>query len=132
LTGGPGEGGVAQEIAAHMETPAASVAGLASLGVLAGLIDMMDLLIGNDTGPVHLAEAVGTPTVRIFGPTDMARWAPLDEMRHVAVRHPGQDGPCSHVNAPETHQCWLWPDPEMVLEPAGALLESSAVAGRVS
>ena len=43
---------------------------------LAALIDRADLFIGNDSGPGHVAAAVGTPTVSIFGPTDPQIWAP--------------------------------------------------------
>jgi ADP-heptose:LPS heptosyltransferase len=51
--------------------PDADVAGLA--GVLAGL----DILVTNDSGPMHLAAAVGTRVIALFGPTDPARTAPL-------------------------------------------------------
>ena len=43
---------------------------------LAGLMERADLFIGNDAGPGHVAAAVGTPTISIFGPTDPRIWAP--------------------------------------------------------
>ena len=46
------------------------------LGELAALLARADAYLGNDSGVSHLAAAVGTPTVAIFGPTDPALWAP--------------------------------------------------------
>ena len=43
---------------------------------LAGLLDRASLFIGNDSGPGHIAAAVGTPTLSLFGPTDPHIWAP--------------------------------------------------------
>ncbi len=43
---------------------------------LAGLLQSADLYIGNDSGPSHIAAAVGVPSVVLFGPTDPALWAP--------------------------------------------------------
>ncbi len=47
-----------------------------SLLDLAGLIEKADLFIGNDSGPGHIAAALGTPTVALFGPTDPDVWGP--------------------------------------------------------
>lgn len=43
---------------------------------LAGLLERADLFIGNDSGPGHIAAAVGTPTLALFGPTDPHVWKP--------------------------------------------------------
>jgi ADP-heptose:LPS heptosyltransferase len=44
------------------------------------------VLISNDTGPAHLAYALQTPSVTIFGPsTDMERWGPLNRRRHAVL-----------------------------------------------
>lgn len=43
---------------------------------LAGLLERADLFIGNDSGPGHIAAAVGTPTLSLFGPTDPRVWKP--------------------------------------------------------
>mgnify|MGYP006296388453 CR=1 FL=1 len=52
---------------------------------LAGLLSLADVCISNDSGVGHLAAALGTPTVSIFGPTDPAVWRPLGP-RTLAVR----------------------------------------------
>jgi len=71
-----------------MEARPVSLAGRLSLGGLAALISQVDLYVGNDSGPSHLAVAVDAPSIRIFGPTDIARWAPLEADRHRAVHQP--------------------------------------------
>jgi len=94
-----------------------------SLGGLAAVLARMDLFIGNDTGPAHLAEAVGTPTVRVFGPADPLRWAPLDRRRHPIVRHPVACSPCAFWECPIDHRCLLLLDPARVVAVARDLLE---------
>ncbi len=50
---------------------------------LAGLLHGADLFIGNDSGPGHIAAAVGTPTLTLFGPTDAETWAPRNPLARV-------------------------------------------------
>ena len=44
---------------------------------LAALLERVDLFVGNDSGPGHVAAAVGTPTISLFGPTNPVIWRPL-------------------------------------------------------
>jgi heptosyltransferase-3 len=67
------------------------------------------LYIGNDSGVTHLAAAVGTPTVAIFGPTDPAIWAPRG--RRVSILH--QDLRELTVDAVE-HACAAWLGPAIL------------------
>jgi len=48
----------------------------------------VDLLVTNDSGPSHIAWARAVPSVVLFGPTEPARWAPLDTRRHRTVISP--------------------------------------------
>ena len=74
-----------------------------SLGHLAALFHASNAYLGNDSGVSHLAAAVGTPTVAIFGPTDPALWAPRGANKVVVLWRgslwksseygPTQDGP---------------------------------------
>ena len=57
--------------------PAPPVAELEDVADVAALISCAGALVGNDSGITHLAAAVGTPTVAVFGPTDAALWRPL-------------------------------------------------------
>jgi ADP-heptose:LPS heptosyltransferase len=64
------------EAAALVHRNAHVVAGRCSLKVTAALIERATLYIGNDSAPLHIAGAVGTPAVGIFGPSDWAEFAP--------------------------------------------------------
>jgi heptosyltransferase-2 len=79
------------------EADAAAVAALAALGEVAQNLSLPELarrlaacqrFLGHDSGVSHLAAAVGTPCVLLFGPTDPAMWAPPGEHVHVIRRGP--------------------------------------------
>ena len=70
LLGGPGEEGIAKRIQAGMKNKAIDLAGRLTLNVLACVINELDLLVTNDSGPMHIAAALKTPIVAIFGPED--------------------------------------------------------------
>ena len=55
---------------------------------LARLVARAELFIGNDSGPGHLAAAVGTRTLSIFGPTDPDLWRPRGRNRCEMIRAP--------------------------------------------
>ena len=82
LMGGRDDVAEIKRMQSLMRTSAFSVAGETTLKQLAGLLRKARLLISNDSGPVHLAVAVGTPVVALFGPTDPLRTGPY---RHLSV-----------------------------------------------
>lgn len=127
VTGGPGEEPIAAEVASQMRHQALNLAGKTSLGGLAAIIARLDLFISNDTGPAHIAVALDTPSVTIFGPADPDRWAPLDQKRHPIVRRPVACSPCGYVECPIDHRCLRWIEPEVVLETAEILLRSAEI-----
>jgi ADP-heptose:LPS heptosyltransferase len=128
LTGGPGDEEITQAVAKRMAAPALNVAGQTSLGGLAALIDRLDLFVANDTGPAHLADALGTPSVTIFGPADHRRWAPRDQTRHPIVRRPVPCSPCRYTVCPIDHRCLLLLEPDAVIEAAERVLVRGGVA----
>ena len=69
LIGGPEDRERCERIEALAGVPAVNAAGMLSLNASAALIDGASLLISNDSAPVHMASAVGTPVVEIFGAT---------------------------------------------------------------
>lgn len=69
LFGGPDEKGLCERIAESIGEGAFSVAGKAGLKETAALIKRCNVFVTNDSGPMHIATAVGTPVVAIFGPT---------------------------------------------------------------
>lgn len=87
ITGSTGEKPLAKEIAALSGRDVADLAGLLTVGELAAVLAAAGLAIGVDNGPMHLAAAVGTPTVRLFGPTDPSLYGPRGcAGRHAIVR----------------------------------------------
>jgi ADP-heptose:LPS heptosyltransferase len=122
LTGNTDEQTIVQSMKEQMTTRPINLAGKTSLGGLAALIDTLDLFISNDTGPAHLADALGTPSITIFGPTDYQRWAPLNQRLHRIVRYPVACSPCSYQTCPIDHRCLKGVSPEMVIEAARDLL----------
>lgn len=76
LVGSAADRETARSIAGMMSAETVNLAGNINLGQLGALSEMADLYVGNDTGPTHVAAAVGCPTLAIFGPTDPLRSAP--------------------------------------------------------
>jgi ADP-heptose:LPS heptosyltransferase len=75
VTGAPSERTLTAEVAG--ETGAHDLGGCTSLPELAAVLDRADAVVVGNTGPAHLAAAVGTPVVSLFAPTvPAARWAP--------------------------------------------------------
>ena len=87
----------AASIEAAMKTVPVNWAGKVPLANLPALIQMAFCLIGNDSAPIHIATAVKTPTVSLFGPTRWEDWAPRrDSDRVLAAEYPCR--PCGHSN----------------------------------
>jgi len=81
---GPGEEGLARSVVAASQGDAL-LAPPTGLRLLAALLRRSALFVGGDTGPMHLAWAVGCPVVALFGPTDPRLNAPLGQ-GHVVLR----------------------------------------------
>ncbi len=134
VTGGPDEAEDAHRLRERLVyhgVPASEVhdlTGKTGLGSLGAVLSRLDLLVSNDTGPAHLAEAVGTPTVRVFGPADPLRWAPLDRARHGVVRRPVACAPCGYAVCPIDHRCLDGVAPADVIAVADDLLTRAAGA----
>ncbi len=126
LTGGLDEEQTAQAVLEHIKTPILNLAGKTSLGGLAALMSKLDLFISNDTGPSHIACALDTLSITIFGPADFRRWAPLDTVRHSFVRRPVVCSPCQYWECPIDHRCLHWLNPEMVLPLAQSFLTKAS------
>lgn len=91
LVGGASERETAAEIAARCR--AVNAVGRTTVRQLVGLTTLMDVLITPDSGPMHIAAAVGTPTIALFGPTDPQRVGPRGP-GHQVLAAPVPCGPC--------------------------------------
>jgi ADP-heptose:LPS heptosyltransferase len=85
LTGSAAERDLTAHVRAMVGTPVIDLAGMTTLGEFGAVIAGLDLLLTNDTGASHVAAAMQTPSVVLFGPTDPRRWAPLDSARHYVI-----------------------------------------------
>ena len=79
------------------------------LVVLAAVLERLNLLITGDTGPMHLAAAVGTPVLAIFGPSLPTRYAPLSPRSRI-VRIDIHCSPCNLMRRPPTRCLGKVPD----------------------
>lgn len=85
LTGSTAERELTARVQATASTPVIDLAGQTTLGAFGAVIAQLDLLLTNDTGSSHVAAAMQTPSVVLFGPADPRRWAPLDDARHQVI-----------------------------------------------
>lgn len=94
---------IAQTIITLSDTPAVNMAGQTTVGQLAALLMRCDLLVSNDSGPVHVAAGVGTPVVSIFTRNQPGinpeRWGPLGEKVRVVSVIPEQSNGISFKKA---------------------------------
>lgn len=96
---GPGE-----EAVAHAQFASATVLTGVGLGAYAALLEGAALMISNDTGPGHIAAAVGTPLISVYGPSDPTLWRPWGPDVHLLGGH------------------GAWPDAATVMDTARQLL----------
>lgn len=101
LVGGPDEEEAATLVTAGVEPEPINLAGQTTVGQLAAVLERCDLFLGNDSGVMHLATAVGTPVVAVFGPTNHRAWGPWTgrgrEDRATVVRAEVSGSPCLYV-----------------------------------
>jgi lipopolysaccharide heptosyltransferase II len=120
-----------KEIQAMMQAPSYSLVCQLSLGELTALIEMAPILISNNTGPVHVAAAVGTPVVDLYALTN-----PQHTPWNVSHRVLFHDVPCKYCYksiCPEHHHnCLRQVTPESVVAATCELLTESSILSRNS
>ncbi len=127
VTSGPTERELAQEVAAGLPQERTRLAGETTLGVLAALYARCALVLGPDSGPLHLAVAVGAPSVTLYGASDPARfgpWGPAEKHRTVVSSIPCRH--CGYLALPAAdlprHPCMAFIEPAAVTAAAQELL----------
>jgi len=137
LIGGKADRALSEATAALIPRGAHVLAGATGLKATAALIEASALFIGNDSAPLHIAAAVGTPTIGIFGPSDWRQFAPTGAPGH-RQRLVHSDLPCSPCfhfvghdppwvqNPCFTYACLKAISPEQVLDAAVELLAGEA------
>ena len=122
FVGGEGDRPLIQGILARMKGPAFVAAGRTTFRQLGALLARTSLLVSNDSGPLHLGVAVGTPVVALFGPTDPALTGPKADSRvEVLFGSIGCPVPCYQLRCP-ANLCMHQITVEQVLDAAGKFL----------
>ena len=91
------------------QTAVIDLSGSLDLMTLAAVLERLDVYVTGDTGPMHLAAAVATPVVAVFGPSDPIRYAPRDG-RHRIVRIDLPCSPCNRIRLPPARCVGHTPD----------------------
>jgi heptosyltransferase-2 len=104
LFGTSAEAAVSSAIIAGMRRPPIDLTGKTSIADLPALLSQCHLFIGNDSGAMHVAAAVGLPVIAVFGPTDPLGTAPVTP-RCIIVQEKPYCSPCFLRRCPTDHRC---------------------------
>ncbi len=97
LTGGTNEQHLVEALALALSPSPLTLIGATSVGQLAALQKQASLVLGVDSGPLHLAVSQGTPSIHLFGPSDAKRFGPWgDPSRHRVIQSALECSPCGH------------------------------------
>jgi ADP-heptose:LPS heptosyltransferase len=129
LTGSSADRASADELRRALPADAAVIDAVGGMHLLtlAAVLTRLSLFVTPDTGPMHLAAAVGTPIVALFGPSSSERWGPLSIDAHV-VRVDLPCSPCNRIRNPpvrcqgHTPECMDGILASQVIEAAASLL----------
>jgi heptosyltransferase I len=101
FTGSPGDFPAIEDMINRIRKPAGvlNLAGKTTLRELAAVFSAADLVVSTDTGPMHLAAAVGAPLIALFGPTAPWRTGPYGKS-HTILRRPLPCSPCFKKSCP--------------------------------
>lgn len=121
IVGSAAEREIGDRVAALMHRPATNLAGQTDLETLVGLLASAALVVTNDSGPMHVAAALGTPTLGIFGATDPEVTGPVGPRTRV-VSHEVECSPCLLRNCPIDHRCMEGLSVERVFEASCSLV----------
>ncbi|MBN1223382.1 MAG: lipopolysaccharide heptosyltransferase II [Candidatus Aminicenantes bacterium] len=115
IVGSQQDGELGESIAAGMNKKPVLLAGKTSLNQLAGIVSHAALFVSNDSGLMHLANALHRPVIAIFGPTDPGRTGPYQEPSLV-LKKEAPCWPCFYRACPYEHQCMTSITPEEACE----------------
>lgn len=130
LIGSADEADVTREVTNRMQQKAVVLTGKTSLDQITSVLSLVDLVVTNDTGPAHIAAALGRPTLVIFGPTNPLTTRPFAPEAEI-LRHPPDCAPCMLRDCPIDHRCMTAIDVNEVFEHSQALLKRASFAKTV-
>jgi heptosyltransferase-2 len=117
LFGTAAEASVSNAIIVGMKKKPIDLTGKTAIGDLPALLSQCQLFLGNDSGAMHVAAAVGLPVVAVFGPTDPFGTAPVTPRSSIVQERP-YCSPCFLRRCPTGHRCMKSITPEMVADAA--------------
>jgi heptosyltransferase-2 len=126
LFGTSAEADVATAISAAMHRAPVDLTGKTAIADLPALLSQCHLFIGNDSGAMHVAAAVGLPVIAVFGPTDSEGTAPVTPRCNIVQQKP-YCSPCFLRRCPTDHRCMTAITPDMVEAAASSWLSSIQV-----
>ena len=122
FSGEPDEAPLIEEIRTGMRHPAHNAAGRTTLTQLAALMQRASLVITNDSAALHLACAVNTPCLALFGPTDPRKYGPTGPQDRVIQRRLFCV-PCEQALCRFNHECMRFIPVEEVVDAAKQMIE---------
>jgi heptosyltransferase II len=130
LIGSADEADVTREVTNRMKQQPVVLTGKTSLDQITTVLSLVDLVVTNDTGPAHIAAALGRPTLVIFGPTNPLTTRPFAPEAEI-LRHPPDCAPCMLRDCPIDHRCMTAITVDEVFEHSHALLKRASFAKTV-
>jgi heptosyltransferase-2 len=121
LFGTAAETAVSSVIASGLRNAPIDLTGKTSIAELPALLSQCQLFLGNDSGAMHVAAAVGLPIVAVFGPTDPEGTAPVTPHASIVQQKP-YCSPCFLRRCPTDHRCMKAVTPAMVEQAISAQL----------
>lgn len=104
LLGSNDDAQVAGAVVGTSAFPPYDLTGKTDIAEAAEILSIADLMVSNDMGLAHVAPAVGTETISIFGPTDPETTRPFSHLAHL-IRKPVECSPCMLRDCPIDHRC---------------------------
>lgn len=105
IVGGKGEEDIGSDIARRMRHQPIVLSGKTTIRELMGVLTRCAVLVTNDTGPMHMAQALGVPVVAIFGSTDPQTTSPSGSLQDVVRAPHVRCSPCLLRACPIDHRC---------------------------
>jgi heptosyltransferase-2 len=132
MVGGRGDAPAVMEVMGRLDAGARAhvidLTGQTTIEALAGVLSLSAACVANDSGAMHMAAAVGTPVVALFGPTREHETAPLTRAngRAEVLTHPVWCRPCMLRECPIDHRCMKGIAPDRVYAALTSLLSSTS------
>jgi len=130
LIGSADEADVTREVTSRMQQQPIVLTGKTSLDQITAVLALVDLVVTNDTGPAHIAAALGRPTLVIFGPTNPLTTRPFAPEAEI-LRHAPDCAPCMLRDCPIDHRCMTAISVDEVFEHSHSLLKRASFAKTV-